>query len=147
MAIRDMHRIKGVLDKLYDKYNRPELIPPDPLQFVYRYKNLRDMEVAGLLASSLAYGRVRQIERDVSDLLGRMGDSPYQFVMRFDNRRRTAFADFKHRFNTGDDICDLLLVLREVLKSSGSIERHFLQFYDSNDETVLPALTGFVGFP
>jgi uncharacterized protein (TIGR02757 family) len=103
------------------------------------------MEVAGLLASSLAYGRVRQIERDVSDLLGRMEGSPYEYIMHFDKRKRAAFIDFKHRFNTGDDVCELLLVLRKALESSGSIERHFLQFYDSNDETVLPAMTGFVG--
>ncbi len=31
-------KLKPVLEKLYVKYNRRDLIAPDPLQFVYRYK-------------------------------------------------------------------------------------------------------------
>ncbi|MFA7485826.1 MAG: DUF2400 family protein, partial [Phycisphaerae bacterium] len=64
-----------MLSRLYDKYNRFELIKPDPLQFVYKYSNGRDMEIAGFLAAVLAYGRVAQIEKSVGTLLDKMGKS------------------------------------------------------------------------
>ncbi len=41
------------------------------------------MEIAGLLAACLAYGRVEQIENDLNNLLGRMGRSPFDFVAKF----------------------------------------------------------------
>jgi len=135
--------LKAVLEKLYDKYNRRELIKPDPLQFVYEYSNPADMEIAGLLAACLAYGRVEQIESSLRNLLGRMGRSPFDFVANFTHKDRPRLRDFKHRFNTGDDISDLLVLLRNVLVKYGSIERFFLLGLSPADENIIPALSRF----
>ena len=136
-------QIRNVLEKLYKKYNRRELISPDPLQFVYNYSRPADMEVAAFLASALAYGRVQQIEKSLKNLLGRMGDSPYEFVMNFDKNKRKKLEDFKHRFTIGDDISDLLMLFRKILSQSGSIERYFARGYNSGDRNIIPALTKF----
>jgi uncharacterized protein (TIGR02757 family) len=138
-----LEKLKAVLDKLYDKYNRRELIKPDPLQFVYEYSNPADMEVAGFLAASLAYGRVEQIENDLRSLFGRMGRSPYEFILDFSKRDRDKLGNFKHRFNTGDDVSDLLTLLQRVLTGCGSIEKFFVRFYNGSDENVIPALSRF----
>lgn len=135
--------LKVVLDKLYEKYNRRELIPPDPLQFVYKYSNPADMEIAGFLAASLAYGRVEQIENDLTDLFGRMGKSPFDFIMNFTNKKRTLLKNFKHRFNTGGDMADLIVLLHNALERYGSIERFFLLGYSSADRNIIPALSRF----
>jgi uncharacterized protein (TIGR02757 family) len=140
---RKSESIKTVLEKLYHRYNRYELIKPDPLQFVYLYSKPADMEVAALLAASLAYGRVQQIEKNLNDLFGRMGTSPYAFVMNFDKVGRQKLKSFKHRFTTGRDISDLLSVLKKVLRQKGSIEEHFLSGYNEGDENILPALSRF----
>lgn len=136
-------KLKGVLEKLYKKYNKFELIKPDPLQFVYNYDRKADMETAGFLAAALAYGRVRQIEKSVTKLLGLMGESPSEFVRNFSAKDRKKLRDFKHRFNTGDDISDLLTVLKKAINTSGSLEEFFLCGYSDTDETILPALTRF----
>ena len=115
-----------MFEGLYEKYNRKELIKPDPLQFVYDILNPADMEIVGLLSACLAYGRVEQIQNDLNNLLGRMGNSPYEFVLNFTNKDRASFEGFKHRFNTGDDISDLLTLLKGVLVEYGSIEKYFL---------------------
>jgi len=136
-------KVKDVLEKLYDRYNRRELIKPDPLQFVYRYSEPADMEVAALLSASLAYGRVQQIEKNLNDLFSRMGASPYAFVLDFDKSKRQKLSSFKHRFTTGKDIADLLAILKKVLQKNESIERHFLSGYSKGDENVIPALARF----
>jgi uncharacterized protein (TIGR02757 family) len=138
-----MESIKAVLDKLYAKYNHRRFIKPDPLQFVYHYSKPADMEVAALLAASLAYGRVQQIEKNLNDLFNRMGTSPYAFVMNFDNAGRRKLNSFKHRFTTGQDISDLLSVMKKVLQQKGSIEEHFSSGYNKDDENILPALSRF----
>ena len=136
-------QIRNVLEKLYKRYNHRELISPDPLQFVYRYSNPADMEVAAFLASALAYGRVEQIEKSLNNLLGRMGDSPYEFVINFNRGSRKVLKDFKHRFTTGDDISDLLTLLKTAIRGHGSIERYFAGGYNPDDKNIVPALTTF----
>lgn len=141
--IRRRTKIKKVLERLYVKYNHREFIKPDPLQFVYEYCNRADMEIAALLAAELAYGRVEQIQKSLRDLLGRMGDSPFGFVRDFNKRKRAVLKDFKHRFTSGDDISDLLVLLKEVLEQYGSIEKFFIQGYSRSDRNIISALTKF----
>jgi uncharacterized protein (TIGR02757 family) len=140
---KDTIRLKDVLEKLYAKYNRRELIPPDPLQFVYRYSARGDMEIAALLAAVLAYGRVEQIGKTLSNLFGRMGRSPYEFVRNFSKADRQELLDLAHRFTTGGDICDLLELLKYAFEQHGSIEKHFLSGYNKTDENIIPALGRF----
>ena len=135
--------LKAVLERLYARYNHRDLIKPDPMQFLYQYSNRADMEIAALLAAELAYGRVQQIEKSLTDLLGRMGDSPFEFVGDFDGRKRAKLKDFKHRFTTGDNISDFLILLKDVLNRHGSIEKFFAQGYNSDDKDIIPALSKF----
>jgi len=140
---RRIAQIKDVLERLYARYNRRDAIKPDPMQFLYRYSNRADMEIAAFLAAELAYGRVQQIERSLTNLLGRMGDSPFEFVRDFGEQKRAKLKDFKHRFTSGDDISDLLSLLKKVLNQHGSIEKFFLQGYNFNDKNIIPALSKF----
>ncbi len=139
----ELERLKKLFDRLYEKYNHHELIKPDPLQFVYRYSKPADMEIAGFLASSLAYGRVEQIQNDLNDLLGRMGPSPYDFTINFKDKDRAKLESFKHRFNTGGDISDLLTLLKDILIKYGSMEKYFLEGFKSTDENTIFALMHF----
>ena len=135
--------IKDVLERLYEKYNHRRLVKPDPLQFLYRYSDRDDVEVVGLLASALAYGRVQQIEKSLSRLLDRIGESPSDFVRSFDAHKRARLKNFKHRFTAGDDIADLLELLRDVYDRFGSIEQFFTRGLDAGDANIVPALTKF----
>ena len=128
---------------MYAKYNHRRFIKPDPLQFVYRYSNRGDMEIAAFLAAELAYGRVQQIQKSLVELLGRMGDSPCRFVQGFGETERRMLRDFKHRFTTGDDISDLLILLKKVLSRYGSIQEFFVQGYNPGDKNIIPALSKF----
>jgi len=143
MTGRRKKMLKGVFEELYSKYNRAELIEPDPLQFVYNYTEAADMEIVAFLAADLAYGRVQQIERSLRKLLSLMAPSPWAFVCDFNRERRDALSSFKHRFTTGEDISDLLELLRRVLLEYGSIEDFFLRGYDPADANIIPALTTF----
>lgn len=136
-------QIKNILEKLYNKYNHRWLIKPDPLQFVYLYSKPSDMEIVAFLAAALAYGRVQQIEKSLADLLGRMGTSPFEFVLYFDKKKRKKLENFKHRFTSGNDISDLLELFKKVLNRFGSIEKFFVQGCNSNDKNIIPALSKF----
>lgn len=131
------------MEQVYARYNHRHLIKPDPLQFVYQYSEPEDMEIAGFLASALAYGRVQQIQKSVTGLLKLMGNSPFNFVRNFDNKKGDKIKGFRHRFTTGDDISNLLDLLRGVLIEFGSIENFFIQGYSPGDKNVISALSKF----
>ena len=63
-----------------DRFSRhgadPDPVVSDLLLFLYRYDDPLDREIAGLVASSLAYGRIAQILKSVSRVLDPLGPSP-----------------------------------------------------------------------
>ncbi len=135
--------IRNILERLYSRYNHRNLIKPDPLQFVYNYSDRRNMEIAGLLSAALAYGRVEQIQNSLTKLFELIGENPYEFVLDFNKTKRNKLQNFKHRFNTGNDIADLLELLKKILKEYGSIEKYFLHGYENSHENIIPALSAF----
>src|SRR5208283_1304904 len=71
MRCSALHTLR-FLEELYTTYNRPE--------FLHRYPDIADREIVGIIASSLAYGRVAQILKSISCILDQMGPSPRQFL-------------------------------------------------------------------
>lgn len=137
--------MKDYLESIYKKYNKREFVHPDPLEFLYNYEDKRDIEIAGLIASSLAYGRVSQILKSVSAILSKMGESPFAFLMRNPPAKMaSAFKSFKHRFTSGRDIADMLISSKKIIKERGSFEDCFRRHLSKEDENILPALSGFV---
>ena len=137
---------KERLEELYSSYHRRELVHPDPLEFLYDYPHLRDREVAGLVASSLAYGRVAQILKSVSTVLERMDPSPFAFLVNSSpDSLRSAFAGFKHRFTTGQELTALLWGAKCIIEHYGSLHACFMTYFNDSDDTILPALSAFVG--
>ena len=136
-------KLKKLFEGLYRRYNHRELIKPDPLQFVYQYNSPSDMEIVAFLSAALAYGRVEQIEKSLTNLFARMGKSPYAFVQGFDKAKRERLNNFKHRFTTGEDIADLLTLFKQVLKRYGSIQSFFVVGFNPNDKNIIPALAKF----
>jgi uncharacterized protein (TIGR02757 family) len=133
------------LDDLYARYNRREFVHPDPLAFLYGYGRERDREIVGLVASSLAYGRVAQIMKSIASVLERMGSSPFLFLMNASQEDLlSTFGEFRHRFTSGGDISFMLWSAREAIARHGSLHECFCAGLGQRDETVLPALSTFV---
>lgn len=138
--------LREALERLYRRYNRRSFIDPDPLRFLYDYDDLRDREVAALVASSLAFGNVKQITRSVTSVLAAMGSSPADFLSSASPAAlEKAFSDFKHRWIKAGDLCSLLAGARRIMAGYGSLGSCFREMTDASDEDVVPALIRFVG--
>lgn len=67
---------------LADKYEVESFILKDPLFFVRFYSHTKDIEIAGVIAAWLAYGRRSVFMPRISYLLGNvMKSSPYEYIM------------------------------------------------------------------
>ena len=136
--------LKAFLDGLYYVYQRRELINPDPLYFLYRYEDVRDRGIAGLVASSLAYGRVAQIMKSVERVLSCLSDEPYKFLVNNDESDIVP-ESFKHRFTTGEDMNNLLRNVREILREHGTIEEFLRECLRNSEGEIFSALDEFSG--
>jgi uncharacterized protein (TIGR02757 family) len=130
------------LDALYLQYD-VRFVDPDPLQFVRTQSAPEDQEVVGLIASSLAYGNVKQIKASIAAVLEVLGPAPARAVRSFDPRRAPGLARFKHRFNDGRDVACLLVLMRQMLASHGTIESFFAAGDDAAAPDVEPGLESF----
>jgi len=114
------------------------------LEFLYSYPDIQNREVVGLIASSLAYGKVKQILKSVSSVLDIMNPSPYRFLM---NSNYTslcnAFEGFTHRFASGAQLAALLWGAKNVMAQFGSLNGCFVENLSSDDKTIIPAMTFF----
>jgi uncharacterized protein (TIGR02757 family) len=143
--MKDAIILKKKLEELYSFYNDRKFVHPDPLEFLYDYPDPFDMELVGLIASSLAYGRVAQILKSVSIVLEKMPGSPRKFLMESSDKAiRSACSGFKHRFTTGDEMASMLISARGLIEEFGTLQECFLTSFSKNDETVLPALAAFI---
>ena len=135
-------RLRPFLDGLYFVYNRRELIHPDPLLFLYRYNNPLDREIAGLVASSLAYGRVAQILKSVSRVLDPLGPRPHRFLSAYPGELSRILEGFKHRFTTAGEMENLLANAARAQREHGSLEGLLCHCLERSHD-LLSALDGF----
>lgn len=135
-------KLKAFLDGLYYVYARRKLVDPDPLYFLYDYEDVRDLEVAGLVASSLAYGRVGQIMKSVSKVLGYLTKEPHKFLL--DNDEFSIIPeDFRHRFTTNYDMNNFLWNIANVLREFSSIENFLCICLKKSNGDIFKALDEF----
>jgi uncharacterized protein (TIGR02757 family) len=107
--------LKPPLDRLYGAFDHVESAT-DPIDIVRRYSSREDREIVGFCAAG----------QSIESLLAVMGPAPARFVRRFDAARDGAkLRPLVHRWIRGADLAALLLILRQMLRESGSIEAFF----------------------
>jgi uncharacterized protein (TIGR02757 family) len=102
-------KLRDCLEGIYEAYNRRELIHPDPLEFLWLYDDIADREIAGLVASGLAYGRVAQILKSTRKVLDALGPNPSRTLASISPEELAGSLEgFRHRFTTSLEMVSLL---------------------------------------
>jgi uncharacterized protein (TIGR02757 family) len=121
-------KTRDILKTIYSRYHKPQYLGLDPVQYVREFEIPADTEIAGLLASSLAYGRVETIRENIRRVFKVTGKNLVDFVCstRF-SRKQQMLRHIRHRFNCGFDLALLFECLKKAIQTSGSIQAVFLQ--------------------
>lgn len=135
--------LKQKLEYHYKSFDRTQL-KPDPLQFLYLFKDERDIELVGLISSILAYGNVKQIENTLKKLVMIFDGKPYSLIKKYTViKDEKKLKGIKHRFYTEDDIKKLFFILNKEIKRYESIKRIFLMGYNSSGNNLKDAISNF----
>jgi len=136
--------LEAILNEIYRKYHDKAYLYLDPVEFVHGVSGDRNREIAGLLCSALAYGRIEQIRKSIETIFEITGNDLLAFTnsTSFAGKKKL-FASFKHRFNAGMDIALLFESIRIVLDKNKSVEEVFCNGLHETDITVTNALDAF----
>lgn len=73
--------LRDLLDTEAARINSPAFIADDPVQFPRRFTSLPDVEIAALLASTIAWGNRRMICRDCDRMLALLDNQPLAYTL------------------------------------------------------------------
>jgi len=123
-------RIAGLLEATYHRYHTEAHLRHDPLGIVRRYRDRADLEVAGIIASSFAFGRVDTFLPKIEALLARLGPSPAHTLRTATAAHATHIAEgLRHRFVGPKELAAFLRVLTTMLCNDQGLRPAFDQGY------------------
>jgi uncharacterized protein (TIGR02757 family) len=134
--------MKTLLEKRYKLYCSPEFIETDPIQIPHRYTHKRDIEIAGFLAATIAWGQRKSIIANAKRLMSLMDNTPYDFVMNAPQKDLKQLETFVHRTFQPDDCLFFISALRNIYTNHGGLQAVFEKAY-SESGSVFGALTCF----
>ncbi|MDR2848902.1 MAG: TIGR02757 family protein [Bacteroidales bacterium] len=134
--------LKTLLDERYRLYCTPQFVLTDPVQAPHRYTRKEDIEIAGFLAASIAWGQRKSIINNANRLMQLMNDTPYQFVMNAGREELQRLDGFVHRTFQPDDCLFFITALRHIYTNCGGLQTVFAQGF-SDTVSIFGALTHF----
>ena len=117
--------LKEFLDEKVELYNHPNFIDSDPIQIPHLYTLREDIEIAGFLAATIAWGNRKMIINNAKRMMDLMGNSPYDFVMSHNGNDLQRLETFVHRTFNGQDFIEFIKSLQNIYLNHGGLESIF----------------------
>ena len=119
--------LKSFLDEKADLYNHPNFIESDPIQIPHLFSQKEDIEIAGFLSATIAWGNRKMIIQNSHKMVDLLGNAPYDFVMSHSNDDLERLQNFVHRTFNGQDFTSFIKGLRHIYQNYGGLEAVFSQ--------------------
>lgn len=117
--------LKEFLDEKVLLYNNPSFIVDDPVQIPHLYTQKEDIEIAGFLSATIAWGNRKMIIKNAHKMMEVMGNSPYDFVMNHNENHLDALEGFVHRTFNSIDLATFIQALQHIYLNHGGLEGVF----------------------
>lgn len=117
--------LKAFLDAKVVQYNNPKFIESDPIQIPHQFNTKQDIEIAGFLTATIAWGNRKSIINNASRLMELLDHAPYDFVLNHQETDLDKFLPFVHRTFNGDDCVQFIKSLQHLYKHHNGLEAVF----------------------
>lgn len=138
----DREALAELLERLYDRYDSPDFIDEDPIAVPHCFARREDIEIAGFLSSTIAWGNRKIIVRNGHRLMALMDNDPHDFVMHASSQEMECLHRFVHRTFNGEDLTAYVMSLRRICREYGGIGAFFEQEY-TRERDLRPVLSCF----
>lgn len=117
--------LKDFLDEKVLQYNTLDFIESDPVQIPHLFTQKEDIEIAGFLSATIAWGNRKMIIKNSHRMMELMGNAPYDFVMSHTETDLELLENFVHRTFNGQDFIGFIQSLQNIYKNHGGLEAVF----------------------
>jgi uncharacterized protein (TIGR02757 family) len=121
----NFNELKDFLDDKVLQYNTLDFIESDPVQIPHLFTQKEDVEIAGFLSATIAWGNRKMIIKNSYKMMEFMGNTPYDFVMSHSETDLERLESFVHRTFNGQDFVGFIKSLQSIYKNHNGLEAVF----------------------
>lgn len=133
--------LKEFLDEKVALYNNTSFIETDPIQIPHNFRLKEDIEISGFLIATIAWGNRKSIINNGAKLLNLMGNSPYEFVLEYNENNRNLLNGFVHRTFNENDLHYFFKSLQNIYRNHNGLESVFQQ--SATLSSLQPSISNF----
>ncbi|MEL6813116.1 MAG: TIGR02757 family protein [Bacteroidota bacterium] len=134
-------QLKDFLDEKAALYDQLKFIESDPIQIPHLFSRKEDIEIAGFLVATIAWGNRKSIINNGKKMMDLLGNSPYDFVMNHSKEDLKPLSHFVHRTFNGEDLTYFIKALQHIYSRRGGIETIF--HTHAKEKSLQPAIHEF----
>ena len=124
--------LKSFLDEKVLQYNTLDFIESDPVQIPHLFSLKEDIEIAGFLSATIAWGNRKMIIKNSHKMMDIMGNAPYDFVMSHSDNNLEKLESFVHRTFNGIDFTTFIKGLHNIYTNHQGMEQVFSKHQETN---------------
>ena len=125
---------KTELDKLVEKYETPEFIKDDPIQFIHRGKCKEDSELLGFIASLFAYGNRKMFIKKLEEIFAKADGDIVGFIK---NGDFSSLKGVEYRFSKENDIIPIFEILAKLYNESRGLSELFEYGFNLDSQNMI----------
>ena len=133
--------LKEFLDAKVIEYNTLDFIDSDPVQIPHLYKDKEDIEIAGFLAATIAWGKREMIIKNSHKMMSFLGNSPYDFILNHSESQLDDMQHFVHRTFNLNDFKFFIGSLKNIYTNHNGLEGIFTEH--QTKDSLQPAIHEF----
>tara|TARA_B110000046_G_scaffold57595_2_gene64384 strand:- start:59732 stop:60505 length:774 start_codon:yes stop_codon:yes gene_type:complete len=127
MKIKHSDELFDLLEAKYHLYNQGGFVDDDPISIPHQFTKKEDIEIAGFLAATIAWGQRVTIINNANKILKIMEFAPHDFILNHTNRDLEKVNGFVHRTFNSIDLAFFFKSLQNIYQHHGGLEAAFLQ--------------------
>ncbi|MCG9790989.1 TIGR02757 family protein [Flavobacterium algicola] len=124
--------LKEFLDEKVIQYNTLDFIDSDPVQIPHLFIQKEDIEIAGFLSATIAWGNRTMIIRNSHRMMEMMGNAPYDYVMSHTDTDLERLESFVHRTFNNLDFAFFIQSLQNIYQNHDGLESVFAKHQQPN---------------
>jgi uncharacterized protein (TIGR02757 family) len=117
--------LKAFLDEKVLKYNQPFFIETDPIQIPKSFSGKENIEIAGFLTATIAWGNRQSIIKNATKLMALMENEPLDFILNHSASDLKTLEKFVHRTFNGNDCIYFVRSLKNIYQNKGGLQLVF----------------------
>ena len=137
-----MNTTKKILEDRFERYCTPEFITDDPISIPHRFSKKQDIEIAGFLTATIAWGNRKSILKSSAKMMMLMDEAPSDFVLNHQPADLQVFEGFVHRTFNVVDIQYFITSLQHIYQNLGGLETAMCKI-DEGANSMKPSLVRF----